>query len=244
MQPKTTKQQDHEKMERGWYNLNYHERRKEFADERVEMYSILLEDGDFEKWQPCCYWDGGYTEEEWNQLKEEAYAMQPDPHLDKDSLEWKRQWCRIMWIKARFMVWLSPEWFKHQDIWLPVYYSIQDYLKSDWWKNKERDHHWSVGPTMTTPKEEAVDIRMERYGLFLEDGDFEKWQPCCYADGGYTKEEWLRLKEEASAIRGETIPEKVRTKWIQGRFIPWFSDEWQIWQNEYLELWQQLNKAQ
>ena len=27
---------------------------------------------------------------------------------------------------------------------------------------------------------EHIESRFDRYGLFLEDGDFEKWQPVCY----------------------------------------------------------------
>jgi hypothetical protein len=65
---------------------------------------------------------------------------------------------------------------------------------------------------------------MEEHGLFLHEGDWEKWQPCCYADGGYTEKEWNALRKEAMAMdwrKADTLEEKLRILWIQSRFYSW-----------------------
>jgi hypothetical protein len=44
----------------------------------------------------------------------------------------------------------------------------------------------------------TLEIRMETYGLYLEEGDFEKFQPVCYMDRH--SEEFLKLKYIANSI--------------------------------------------
>jgi len=222
----------------GWQNKEYlRERQIIVEDERVERYGSFLDDGDFEKWQPCCYSDGGYTTDEWNKLRDEANKLEPDILLCPSDPEYKRQYCRIMWIRARFLPWMSNEWRLHNDSWIPTLFEISDYLNSDWWIRKEKEHHWSVGPTMDTKPSEAIDLRMERYGLFLNDGDFEKWQPCCYK---YNEE----LKQESDNLIPTVNPGSIeydrqvwRIHWIKGRFLTWFSDEWQLWNTKIHEIY-------
>ena len=109
---------------------------------------------------------------------------------------------------------------------------------------KEKFRLWITGPAMTTMPEEAIDLRMNDYGLYLEDGDFEKYQPCCYYNGGYTTDEWEKLKIESDKLYNTTTPgtieydrQELRITWIKGRFIIWFSDEWQEWQTKLLGIY-------
>lgn len=108
---------------------------------------------------------------------------------------------------------------------------------------KEKFRMWSVGPAMVDTAEYAINLRMEDYGFYLEDGDFEKYQPCCYYNGGYTIDKWKRLKEEADKLYNTAIPgtieydrQELRIAWIRGRFIIWYSDEWQSYQNKIIDL--------
>lgn len=133
MQPVETIKQREDKITIGWYNRETW-KRKEEENKRIEEYGLWLNDGDFEKWQPCCYYDGGYTEQEWDKLKLEAWSMEPDVLLCPSDPEYKRQWCRIMWIRARFFVFLSNEWRLHNDKYVPVFESIIDYLMTNWWE--------------------------------------------------------------------------------------------------------------
>jgi len=57
---------------------------KVFKD-RMELYSKVLQDGDFERWQKFCY-------------------------IDKNSREFKQGYINALWIFNRFTRFNSPEW--------------------------------------------------------------------------------------------------------------------------------------
>lgn len=69
--------------------------------------------------------------------------------------------------------------------------------------------------------------RLEEYGLFLQEGDFEKWQPVCYMDKD--SDEFLKLREEANQIpKSDNTEEEVRRLWILLRFPVYVGKEWGI----------------
>ena len=69
---------------------------------------------------------------------------------------------------------------------------------------------------------------MERYNLysiFLQEGDFEKWQPVCYMDKA--SDEFLNLKAEADDIPKSADPVvEMRRLWILNRFTIYQKGEW------------------
>ena len=70
-----------------------------------------------------------------------------------------------------------------------------------------------------------LELRMEGYGLYLDEGDFEKFQPVCYMDKH--SKEFLKLKEEAKLISiSEDSIKETRRLWILNRFTDYQSDEW------------------
>lgn len=72
-----------------------------------------------------------------------------------------------------------------------------------------------------------LDRRMEFYGEFLEDGDFEKWQPCCYMS--HLNPIWQLKKFEANAIAESDDPKiEIRRLWILNRFTKYKSPEWDV----------------
>lgn len=98
-------------------------------------------------------------------------------------------------------------------------------------------------------EERSLERKLEFYSEFLEggsledggeDGDFERFQPCCYMDRN--DPEFLRLKKIA-----ETIPEsddprsEVRRIWILKRFMEYQGPEWEKAEAHMLELLNQLN---
>lgn len=67
--------------------------------------------------------------------------------------------------------------------------------------------------------------RIESYSMFLQDGDFEKWQPVCYMDK--TSDEFLNLKAEADDIPESTDPViELRRLWVLNRFTIYQKGEW------------------
>lgn len=72
---------------------------------------------------------------------------------------------------------------------------------------------------------EMFELRLEEYGLYLDEGDFEKFQPACYMDKNST--EFLKLKENAKLIPISDEPVKeTRRLWILNRFTYYQSEEW------------------
>ena len=70
-----------------------------------------------------------------------------------------------------------------------------------------------------------LELRMEGYGLYLDEGDFEKFQPICYMDKH--SKEFLKLKEEAKLISiSDDAVKETRRLWILNRFTDYQSDEW------------------
>ena len=66
-----------------------------------------------------------------------------------------------------------------------------------------------------------MDRRMERYGLFLEEGDFEEFQQFCYMKR--SRPEYQLLKRVASAYYNKDTPRHI---WIRSRFVTYLSSEW------------------
>jgi hypothetical protein len=80
----------------------------------------------------------------------------------------------------------------------------------------------------------TLEIRMETYGLYLEEGDFEKFQPVCYMDRH--SEEFLKLKYIANSIPISNNPvHETRRVWILNRFTDYRSEEWIKLRDAYTE---------
>ena len=74
-------------------------------------------------------------------------------------------------------------------------------------------------------EEKMLELRIEGYGLYLDEGDFEKFQPVCYMDKH--SKEFLKLKEEAKLISiSDDAVKETRRLWILNRFTDYQSDEW------------------
>ena len=83
-------------------------------------------------------------------------------------------------------------------------------------------------------EDKMLELRMEGYGLYLDEGDFEKFQPVCYMDKH--SKEFLKLKDEAKLISISDDPVKeTRRLWILNRFSDYQSDEWVNLRTKYLE---------
>jgi hypothetical protein len=73
--------------------------------------------------------------------------------------------------------------------------------------------------------DDVLELRMETYGLYLEEGDFEKFQPVCYMDRH--SEEFLKLKDIANSIPiNINHVKETRRLWILNRFTVYRSKEW------------------
>lgn len=73
--------------------------------------------------------------------------------------------------------------------------------------------------------DDVLEFRMETYGLYLEEGDFEKFQPVCYMDKH--SEKFLKLKDIANSIPISNDPvNETRRLWILNRFTDYRSEEW------------------
>jgi len=80
----------------------------------------------------------------------------------------------------------------------------------------------------------TFEIRLETYGLYLEDGDFEKFQPACYMDRH--SEEFLKLKDIANSIPISNDPaHETRRVWALNRFTDYRSKEWIKLRDAYSE---------
>ena len=80
----------------------------------------------------------------------------------------------------------------------------------------------------------TFEIRLETYGLYLEDGDFEKFQPACYMDRH--SEEFLKLKNIANSIPISNDPaHETRRVWALNRFTDYRSKEWIKLRDAYSE---------
>jgi hypothetical protein len=75
--------------------------------------------------------------------------------------------------------------------------------------------------------------RIELYGLFLEEVDFEYWQPCCYLDE--TSSEYEQKKQEMNYLSTNVLPnltsdenilKKLRILWIMNRFTKYREEKW------------------
>lgn len=75
--------------------------------------------------------------------------------------------------------------------------------------------------------------RLAEYILFLQEGDFEKYQPACYMDK--TCNEFLNLRQEAShiPITDNHIME-ARRYWILMRFPKYQGTEWGILREKFI----------
>ena len=77
--------------------------------------------------------------------------------------------------------------------------------------------------------------RLEIYGSFMDDGDFEYWQPCCYENDEEKRIEAMSLKPDQSLDPQsfEYRRQKKRIFWIQSRFVSYQSHEWKKLINKY-----------
>ena len=67
--------------------------------------------------------------------------------------------------------------------------------------------------------------RVYFYSTYLQDGDFEKWQPVCYMNK--LSVEFLNLQQEANHIPTSTDPVMEMTRlWILNRFTVYQKEEW------------------
>ena len=78
-----------------------------------------------------------------------------------------------------------------------------DTLRAQNWKSSEK--HGA----------DIYSVRLEVYGKFLEEGDFEKYQHYAYTD------------ELPLDILIDIETQLMRLYWIKNRFTKYFSDEWQ-----------------
>jgi len=79
--------------------------------------------------------------------------------------------------------------------------------------------------------------RLQYYGIFLNEGDFEYWMPCCFI--GKTSLEWNKKKSESDLLdinSAKSKKEKIRIVWIKNRFTEYEGEEW----NNYHELFNKL----
>jgi len=82
--------------------------------------------------------------------------------------------------------------------------------------------------------------RAEYYGFFLEEGDFEKWQPVCYMDK--SSDEFLKLQAEAIAIPQTYIPIlEARRYWILLRFPEYQKNEFKVLRDKFVA---EINKVE
>ena len=85
----------------------------------------------------------------------------------------------------------------------------------------------------------GINERMEFYGLFLNDGDFEKYQKYCYMDKDTV--EFRKAKYEVDKLKIEgTWQEQARVLWIKNRFTE-YNGYW--WKYYLVELWYVLKLA-
>lgn len=83
---------------------------------------------------------------------------------------------------------------------------MEQELTIDEWRQK----FWDEGD---------FDTKMNVYGLFLEEGDFEKYQPNCYEISNS-----IKFKKE----RLEQLRKLIRQRWIYNRYTDLFSKEWYV----------------
>ena len=81
-------------------------------------------------------------------------------------------------------------------------------------------------------EDKMLELRMEGYGLYLDEGDFEKFQPVCYMDKH--SKEFLKLKEETKLISiSDDSVKETRRLWILNRFSDYQSNEWVDLRNKH-----------
>ena len=79
--------------------------------------------------------------------------------------------------------------------------------------------------------------RLQYYGIFLNEGDFEYWMPCCFIDK--TSQEWNKKKSEADLLdinSTKSKTEKIRTVWIKNRFTEYDGEKWNRYHKFFNEL--------
>ena len=106
------------------------------------------------------------------------------------------------------------------------------------WENQHKDYcFFSHG--MNHSEEDHIDLRFEIYAYFLQEGDFERYQPACYLSRD--SKEFQELKAEAEAIPDSKDPvEQLRKLWILERFTVYQSKEWTDYQEKIIELRKQI----
>ena len=83
-------------------------------------------------------------------------------------------------------------------------------------------------------EDKIFELRMEAYGLFLNEGDFEKFQPVCYIDKH--SQEYLKLHDQVKLIQISDDPIKeTRRLWILNRFTNYQSEEWKKLRDKQFE---------
>ena len=98
-----------------------------------------------------------------------------------------------------------------------------------------------------------IDYRLDSYGFFLEENDFETWQPVCYMDK--SSNDFFNLKKRSEEIPSSNNPViETRRLWIKLRFCVYQSSEYrsllelflinfckipgaQEWRNNFLKQW-------
>jgi len=74
--------------------------------------------------------------------------------------------------------------------------------------------------------------RFSMYGLYLQEGDFEKYQPACYMD--HDSDEFLNLKADAQhIIQSDDNISEARRNWILMRFPIYQEAEWTVLLHKY-----------
>ena len=84
-------------------------------------------------------------------------------------------------------------------------------------------------------EEVTFNIRMEHYGLFLHEGDFEFYQPFCYMSH-WNPFFWI-FKLRVNLIRDSKDPVKQRRKnWLVMRFLKYQGEKWSRLEEQNIEL--------
>lgn len=85
--------------------------------------------------------------------------------------------------------------------------------------------------------DDALEVRMQHYGLYLDDGDFEKYQKYCYMSH-WNPEFWI-MKFWVNRMKPSTLPSIERRRlWILMRFEKYQAEKWA----EYEDRAKEINK--
>lgn len=76
--------------------------------------------------------------------------------------------------------------------------------------------------------------RTECYGIFLEDDDFDKYQPWCYIeDRQQDNPEYLEARINADL-------QLMRAYWIRSRLCEYLGPNWQYWNNKIMDTFDRI----